>query len=56
MAIIVGWSEEAIALNTELNDIGHAAGALNQDYWFTGYQSGTTGALVKPTSSVVGNE
>jgi hypothetical protein len=55
MAIIVGWSEVAIALNTELNDIGNAAGALNQDYWFTGYQSGSTGAVAKPTSSVAGS-
>lgn len=55
MAIIVGWSEVAIALNTELNDISNAAAALNQDYAFTGYRSGSAGAGVKSTSSVLGS-
>ena len=30
LALIVGWSEIAVAVNTELNDISNAVGALNQ--------------------------
>ena len=37
LALIVGWSEVAVAVNTELNDISNAVGALNQDYSFTGF-------------------
>ncbi|MDB5385409.1 MAG: hypothetical protein JWM11_1055 [Planctomycetaceae bacterium] len=55
VAIIVGWSEVAIALNTELNDVSNATAALNQGFWFTGYQSGSNGVAVKPTSSVFGS-
>jgi Flp pilus assembly pilin Flp len=54
LALIVGWSEVAKAINTELNDISNAVGALNQSYFFTGFVSGTGGAS-KPTSSVSGS-
>jgi Flp pilus assembly pilin Flp len=37
LALIVGWSEIAVAVNTELNDISNAVGALNQSYAFTGF-------------------
>ena len=37
LALIVGWSEIAVAVNTELNDISNAVGALNQRYAFTGF-------------------
>lgn len=37
LAMIVGLSEVAIAVNTELNDISNAIGALNQSYWYTGF-------------------
>lgn len=37
LALIVGLSEVAVAVNTELNDISNAVGALNQDYAFTGF-------------------
>ena len=45
LALIVGLSEVAVAVNTELNDISNAVGALNQDYSFTGFthSSGTKG-------------
>jgi Flp pilus assembly pilin Flp len=39
LALIVGWSEIAKAVNTELNDISNAVGNLNQTYAFTGYKS-----------------
>ena len=37
LAMIVGLSEVAIAVNTELNDISNAIGALNQSYAYTGF-------------------
>ncbi len=37
LALIVGWSEVAVAVNTELNDISNAVGALNQSYQFSGF-------------------
>ena len=37
LALIVGWSEIAVAVNTELNDISNAVGALNQSYMFAGF-------------------
>lgn len=46
LALIVGLSEVAVAVNTELNDISNAVGALNQDYSFTGF-IGTGGGKLK---------
>ena len=37
LAMIVGLSEVAIAVNTELNDISNAIGHLNQSYRVTGF-------------------
>jgi len=53
LALIVGWSEIAKAINTELNDISNAIGALNQSYSFSGYHN--TGAGVKDTASYAGS-
>ena len=39
LAMIVGLSEVTVAVNTELNDISNAIGALNQSYSITGYHS-----------------
>lgn len=39
IGVIVGLSEVAKAVNTELNDISNAIGALNQSYGFTGFHS-----------------
>jgi Flp pilus assembly pilin Flp len=36
LAMIVGISSVASAINNELNDVGNAFGALDQSYWFTG--------------------
>jgi len=37
LALIVGMSEVAVAVNNELNDISNAVGSLKQDYAFTGF-------------------
>ena len=37
LAMVVGLSEVAVAVNTELNDISNAIGALNQSFAITGY-------------------
>ena len=37
LGMIVGLSHVAMALNTELNDIAQAIGALDQSYSFSGY-------------------
>ena len=39
LAMVVGLSEVAVAVNTELNDISNAIGALNQSYAYTGFHS-----------------
>lgn len=45
IATVVGINETAVAINTELNDISGAVGALNQTYFSTGFQSvGTQGS------------
>lgn len=40
LSMIVGLSEVAVAVNTELNDISNAIGAMNQSYAFTGFRGG----------------
>jgi Flp pilus assembly pilin Flp len=55
LALIVGWSEIAKAVNTELNDISNAVGALNQSYAFTGYHVGLN-CWDKQTSSFEGSK
>lgn len=39
IGVIVGLSEVAVAVNTELNDISNAIGALDQSYGFTGFHA-----------------
>lgn len=36
IAVMVGLSEAAIAINTEMNDISNAVGSLDQSFFFTG--------------------
>jgi Flp pilus assembly pilin Flp len=45
LGLIVGLSEIAVAVNTELNDISNAVGALNQSYAFTGFHSRDGGKM-----------
>jgi Flp pilus assembly pilin Flp len=40
LGMVVGLSEVAVAVNTELNDLSNAFGALNQSYCFTGFHAG----------------
>jgi Flp pilus assembly pilin Flp len=37
IGVIVGLSEVAVAVNTELNDVSNAIGALNQSFSFCGF-------------------
>src|SRR5476649_1511784 len=37
LAMVVGLSEVAVAVNTELNDISNAIGSLDQSIGFTGF-------------------
>lgn len=39
IGVIVGLSEVAVAINTELNDISNAIGALSQEYYFVGFHA-----------------
>lgn len=51
LAMIVGLSEVAVAVNTELNDISNAIGALNQSYSFTHFGSTKAGGAVSNTKN-----
>lgn len=53
LGVIVGLSEVAVAVNTELNDISNAIGALDQSYVFTGFRAGTS--IDKPKSATAGS-
>jgi len=37
IAMVVGLAEVAVAVNTELNDVSNAIGALNQSFAFCGF-------------------
>jgi len=52
IGVIVGLSEVAVAVNTELNDISNAIGALDQSFNFTGFH----GTGVKAKSDVAGSK
>jgi len=39
IGIIAGLSEVAVAINTELNDVSNAIGALDQSFFFTGFHA-----------------
>ncbi|HUQ70340.1 MAG TPA: hypothetical protein VM165_12495, partial [Planctomycetaceae bacterium] len=40
LAMVVGLSEVAVAVNTELNDLSNAFGALDQSFFFCGFHAG----------------
>ena len=56
LAMVVGLSEVAVAVNTELNDISNAIGALNQSYSVTGFKGNNGGgaAAAKAKSYALG--
>lgn len=45
LAMVVGISEVSIAVNTELNDLSNAFGAMNQSFLFVGFHA--TGGKLK---------
>ncbi len=45
LAMIVGLSEVAVAVNTELNDVSNAIGSLSQSYCYTGFYSSSNGKM-----------
>ncbi len=53
LAMIVGLSEVAVAVNNELNDISNAVGHLNQTYRYTGFKANDGG--IKEKSSYAGS-
>lgn len=53
LAMVVGLSEIAVAVNTELNDLSNAVGALSQSYSYTGFSSTKSAGLFK--NSVAGS-
>lgn len=54
IGVIVGLSEVAVAVNTELNDISNAIGSLDQSFAFTGFKA-DGGAGLKLKSVVNGS-
>jgi len=46
LSLVVGLNEVAVAINTELNDISNAVGALDQSYFVSGF-SGFDGCKFK---------
>lgn len=55
IGVIVGLSEVAVAVNTELNDISNAIGALDQSYFFTGFKGTDATGAGKLKSIVAGS-
>jgi Flp pilus assembly pilin Flp len=51
IGVIVGLSEVAVAVNTELNDISNAIGALDQSFSFTGFKADGGTAKAKSATS-----
>ena len=54
LAMVVGLSEVAVAVNTELNDLSNAIGALDQSYYFAGFRASSTNDA-KNKSATVGS-
>ena len=55
IGVIVGLSEVAVAVNTELNDISNAIGSLDQSFYFTGFRGTGAGAGPKLKSFAAGS-
>ena len=55
LAMVVGLSEVAVAVNTELNDLSNAFGAIDQSYQFTGFFGGASAGGAAKTKSSSGN-
>ena len=55
LAMVVGLSEVAVAVNAELNDISNAVGSLNQTFSYTGFRGNDSGTG-KLKSKVAGSK
>ena len=59
LAMVVGLSEVAVAINTELNDLSNAFGSIDQSFKYTGFEGnndgGGTNVGTKIKSSVAGS-
>ena len=51
LAMVVGLSEVAVAVNTELNDVSNAFGSVNQSFSYSGFASVCNG---KQKGSIAG--
>lgn len=47
LALIVGWSEVAVAVNSELDDISNAVGKFDQTYFYVGFASAKIDGTLK---------
>ena len=54
LSMVVGLSEVAVAINTELNDLSNAFGSIKQDFAYTGFSAGD-GYYGKTKSFVAGS-
>ena len=55
LAMVVGLSEVAVAVNTELNDLSNAFGALSQSYSYTGFHTTKASGATGVKSAVAGS-
>lgn len=55
LSMVVGLSEVAVAVNTELNDLSNAFGAIDQSYQFTGFSGAVEDGAAKKVKSSSGN-
>ncbi len=56
IGVIVGLSEVAVAVNTELNDISNAIGSLDQSFFFTGFHAGVQAKQKSATGGSMWND
>ncbi|MDZ4685573.1 MAG: hypothetical protein SH850_10960 [Planctomycetaceae bacterium] len=55
IGVIVGLNEVAVAVNTELNDVSNAIGAIDQSFFFSGMKGVDVGGVGKVKSSTAGS-
>ena len=55
LAMVVGLSEVAVAINTELNDLSNAFGAIDQSYQFTGFNVAIENGAAKKVKASSGS-
>ncbi|MDZ4683855.1 MAG: hypothetical protein SH850_02125 [Planctomycetaceae bacterium] len=55
IGVIVGLNEVAVAVNTELNDVSNAIGAVDQSFFFSGLKGIDAGGVGKIKSATSGS-